>query len=72
MNKRIIYLRSEIEAIRIKEILDINEIPHIIRSYHDSAYDGLFQTQYGWGVLEADEKYEVRILNLLKDILPDD
>jgi hypothetical protein len=72
MNKRIINLSSEIEAIRIKEILDINEIPHIIRSFHDSAYDGLFQTQYGWGVLEADEKDEVRILDLLKDILPDD
>jgi hypothetical protein len=72
MHKRIINLSSEIEAIRIKEILDINEIPHIIRSFHDSAYDGLFQTQYGWGVLEADEKDEVRILDLLKDILPDD
>jgi hypothetical protein len=72
MHKRIINLSSEIEAIRIKEILDINEIPHIIRSFHDSAYNGLFQTQYGWGVLEADEKDEVRILDLLKDILPDD
>jgi hypothetical protein len=71
MNKRILTLSSEIEAIRIKEILDINEIPHIIRSYHDLAYDGLFQHQYGWGVLEADETDEVKILDLLKDILTD-
>lgn len=71
MNKRILTLSSEIEAIAIKEILDSNEIPHIIRSYHDSAYDGLFQNQYGWGVLEADETDEVKILDLVKDILTD-
>jgi hypothetical protein len=62
--KRILSLSSEIEAIRIKEILDSNE--HLIRSFHDSAYDGIFQNQYGWGVLEADESDEERILNLIK------
>ena len=63
--KKIISLSSEIEAMRIKEILDNNGIPHVIRSYHDSAYDGLFQHQLGWGVLEADETYEKRILELV-------
>jgi hypothetical protein len=67
MNKKILTLNSEIEALRIKDILDSNEIQHIIRSYHDTAYDGLFQNQYGWGVLEADEKDEARILDLLKE-----
>jgi len=62
-------LSNEIEAIRINEILDINEIPHMIRSFHDSVYDGIFQNQYGWGVLEADEKDETRILELLKEIM---
>ena len=66
--KRILNLNSEIEAIRIREILDSNHIPHIIRSFHDSAYDGLFQHQYGWGVLEADETYEKKILKLVKDL----
>jgi hypothetical protein len=45
--KKILSISSEIEAIRIKEILDSNEIPHFVRSFHDSAYDGLFQNQYG-------------------------
>jgi hypothetical protein len=66
--KRILNLSSEIEAIRIREILDGNNIPHIIRSFHDTAYDGLFQHQYGWGVLEADEANEAKILELLKDL----
>ena len=72
MNKKVLSLNSEIEAIRIKEILDGNEIPHLIRSYHDTAYDGIYQNQYGWGELEADEKDEEKILALLKDILPDE
>ncbi|HQI69826.1 MAG TPA: hypothetical protein PLT47_03700 [Bacteroidales bacterium] len=69
MNKKILTLNNEFEAVRIKEILDVNEIPNIIRSFHDSAYDGVFQNQFGWGVLEADEKDETRILELLKEIL---
>ncbi len=65
MHKKIITLENEMEAYRIKDILDSEEIPHIIRSYHDAAYDGLFQGQYGWGALEADDKYEERILELI-------
>jgi len=65
--KRIMSLSSEIEAIRIKEILDNHEIPHLIRSFYDTAYDGIFQHQYGWGVLEADETDEERILSLVND-----
>lgn len=71
MNKKILYLTSEIEALRIKNILDTENIPHIIRSFHDSVYDGIFQNQFGWGVLEADETDEVRILALLKDTIAD-
>jgi len=66
--KKILALTSEMEAFRIKEILESNEIPHLIRSFHDSAYDGIFQNQYGWGVLEADESDEDRILKLINDL----
>ena len=66
--KKILSLSSEIEAFRIQEILKSHKIPHLVRSFHDSAYDGIFQNQYGWGVLEADESDEARILNLIKDL----
>ena len=65
MHKKILTLDNEMEAYRIKDILDAEGIPHILRSYHDTAYDGLFQGQYGWGALEADEAYEERILELI-------
>jgi len=71
MNTKIKDIESEIQALRIKDILDSHDIPHIIKSFHDSAYDGLFQNQYGWGVLEADEKSKEEILELLKDISPE-
>ena len=66
--KKILSISSEIEAFRIKEILEDNKVPHLIRSFHDSAYDGIFQNQYGWGVLEADESDEARILDLVKEL----
>jgi hypothetical protein len=67
--KKILSLSNEIEAIRIKELLDNHKIPHVIRSFRDTAYDGLFQHQYGWGVLEADEANEDKILELVKDVV---
>lgn len=72
MIKRIVNVSSEIEAARIKDILDEHGIAHMIRSFHDSAYDGMFQSQYGWGVLEADEADEAQIIEILKENSPDD
>ncbi|HEX2976755.1 MAG TPA: DUF2007 domain-containing protein [Bacteroidales bacterium] len=71
MVKRVLQIDNQIEALRIKEILDENGIPHMIRNYHDSALDGLFQNNLGWGVLEAEEADEPRILELLKVNVPD-
>ena len=34
-------------------LLNEQDIPHLMRSYHDSAYDGLWQVQHGWGHIEA-------------------
>lgn len=50
-------LKNEIEAMLLDEILTEKKIPHIIRTYHDSAYDGLWQTPTGWGHIEAPEEY---------------
>ncbi len=49
--------KNEIEAMLLDEILTEKEIPHIIRSYRDSAYDGLWQTKSGWGHIEAPVEY---------------
>jgi hypothetical protein len=59
---KILMFKNEIEAMLLDEILNEKQIPHLIRSYHDSAYDGLWQLQTGWGHIEAPEEYSDEIL----------
>ena len=61
-------LENVIEAQLITSILDEHEIPHRIRSFHDTAYDGLFQFQMGWGALFAPLSNKEKILEILNDI----
>jgi hypothetical protein len=60
---KILMFKNEIEAMLLDEILTEKQIPHMVRSYHDSAYNGLWQSQSGWGHLEAPEEYADEIRN---------
>ncbi|MCF8336220.1 MAG: DUF2007 domain-containing protein [Bacteroidales bacterium] len=62
--KEILVLENQMEAQRLSSMLDEEGIPHVVRSYYDSAYDGIFQSQRGWGHLEAPEEYEDTIHKL--------
>ena len=57
-----------IEAQLIDSILDEQNIPHMIRSFYDTAYDGLFQFQMGWGELCAPITYKQEIIDILNDV----
>jgi hypothetical protein len=59
---KILMFKNQIEAMLLDEILTEKQIPHLIRSYHDSAYDGLWQLQTGWGHIEAPEEFADEIL----------
>jgi hypothetical protein len=65
---KILIFKNEIEAMLLDEILTEKEIPHIIRSYHDSAYDGLWQSQSGWGHVEAPEVHREEILKIYDEM----
>jgi hypothetical protein len=65
---RILMLSNEIEAMLLDEILTEKKIPHIIRSYHDSALNGLWQTQSGWGHVEAPEEYKNEIIMIFDEM----
>jgi hypothetical protein len=65
---KILVLNNEIEAKLLSGILKEKNIPHLIRSYHDSAYDGLWQIQSGWGHLEAPPEYKKEILKIYEEI----
>ena len=61
-------LENGIEAQLIGSILNQCEIPHRVRSYHDTAYDGLFQVQKGWGKLYAPRPLKDEILQVIEEI----
>ncbi len=66
--KKILILENEIEARLLDSVLNERNIPHRVRSYHDSAYDGIFQTQKGWGVVLAPHEYEEEVLSIHRDL----
>jgi hypothetical protein len=68
---RIVILENAIEAQLVRSILDQHQIPHRIRSFYDTAYNGLFQMQKGWGELTAPASYKQEILDIVKDIQSD-
>jgi hypothetical protein len=57
-NKMINLLKpeNEAEANVLKSVLEEHGIYAEIKSFHDTAYDGLFQSQYGWGVISVSEE----------------
>ncbi len=66
--ERIVTLDTEVQAGLIDAVLSDRKIPHIMQTYHDSAYDGLFQLQKGWGVLLAPPEFRAEILAVIEDV----
>ena len=66
--EKILVLDNEVEARLLEAVLTEQHIPHLMRSYHDRAYDGLWQQQRGWGHVEAPEEWREQILGIYKDL----
>ena len=66
--KKIQILQNEFEAQLLHSILDEQGIPHLIKSYHDTAYDGVFQFQKGWAHVEAPEVYKSNIETIYSEL----
>lgn len=65
---KIFVIKNPVEASLLDEILKEKDIPHIIKSYHDLAYDGLWQTPTAWGQLDAPEEFKDQILEIYREI----
>lgn len=66
--ERVAVLENEIEALVLGAELDARDIPHGIMSYHDTAFDGLFQFTRGWGEVQAPTEFRDEILTVLQQI----
>ena len=65
---KIATLENDIEAGLLESILTERDIPYRMISYHDTAFDGLFQTQKGWGYVSAPEAFHEEIEEILSDL----
>jgi type III secretory pathway lipoprotein EscJ len=54
--KKLMKPENQAEANVIKSVLEEHGIVAEIKSFHDTAYDGLFQSQYGWGLILVSEE----------------
>lgn len=59
---------SEVEANALDAALQAEEIPHMVQSFYDAAYDGVFQQQKGWGVMLAPAPHVTRAKELLESL----
>jgi hypothetical protein len=65
---KVAVLDNEVQAELIGAVLRDQGIPHILRTYRDSAYDGLFQGMKGWGHVEAAEQHREAVLQVIRDM----
>lgn len=65
---RIAGIENAVEAQVLSSFLDQYAIPHRLRSFHDTAYDGLFQLQKGWGDIYAPAEFRQQIVEALADL----
>ena len=66
--KKIAVLDNMVQAQMLESMLKEHDIPHVMKTYHDAAYDGLFQGPKGWGHVEAPKQHESEILALLDEL----
>ena len=65
---KIAVLDNEFEAQMLESILKELGIPYLLKSYYDTAFDGLYQTQKGWGHISSPEQYLKEIKEILSDL----
>ena len=66
--KKLAVLENEVEAGLLESVLKERGIPHLFVSYHDMAFDGLFQAQKGWGHVSAPASFEKDVLEIITDL----
>ena len=65
---KIAILNGMIETQLVCSVLDERNIPYLVRSFHDTAYDGLYQIQKGWAELRGPSSRQAEILEILESV----
>jgi hypothetical protein len=65
---KILTVDNEVKARLLEKVLKERRIPFSLKSYHDTALDGLYQLQMGWGYVAAPPEYAAEILEVYGDL----
>ena len=65
---RILTVDDEMKARILEKILAERRIPFQLKSFHDTALDGLYQLQMGWGYVAAPQAFAAEILEVYRDL----
>ena len=65
---KVAVLEDEDQARLLGLILTAQGVPYRMHSYHDTAFDGLFQTQKGWGHISAPRSCHEAIMEVIHDL----
>lgn len=66
---KLITLDNQFQADLLTDALGKRDIPFLVREYKDTAYDGLFVTQKGWGTLMVDAANLEEAKGVTKELL---
>ncbi len=66
---KILSLNNEVEACFLEAVLKEKNIPYLLKKFHDTAYDGIYEVQFGWGMIEAREENREEIKRYYDEIV---
>jgi hypothetical protein len=66
---RIHTVENRFEADLLMQALGEEHIPAMLRRFEETAYDGLFVTQMGWGAILVPGDYEAEARSLIENVL---
>lgn len=61
-------IENQFEADVIKNALENEQIPVMVRSFHDTAYDGIYIPQKGWGIVLVPEEQKEKAREIIAAI----
>ena len=61
-------VENRFEGDRVSQALNDVEIPFMIKTFLDTAYDGLYLPQKGWGVVMVPENFEEEAERVISEV----
>ena len=61
-------VESSLEADRTRALLEQEGLTVLVRTFEDSAYDGIYVAQKGWGTIEVPESEKEKAERLVREM----